>query len=90
MDTSVIEPLLTREEAAGILRMSVSWVKKEIREGRLKQTKLGKLVRIEPQDLRDFIFRYRSGVGTFVGTPTIPGLFGLDTEKMKVAGKKRG
>lgn len=84
-----IEPLLTREQAAELLGMSVSWLKKEIREGRLRQTKLGKLVRIEPQDLRDFIFKYRSGVGKIVGTPTIPGLFGPDIEKTKVADNKR-
>jgi excisionase family DNA binding protein len=90
-NTFPIEPLLKRDEAARILGMSVSWVKKEIRAGRLRQTKLGKLVRIEPQELRDFIAAYRSGgVGDFVGTLSILGRFGPDPEKTEVVQKARG
>jgi excisionase family DNA binding protein len=49
------EPLLTLDEVAQILHASRSWVENQIRAGRLKKTKLGGLVRIEPADLRAFI-----------------------------------
>jgi excisionase family DNA binding protein len=84
-----IEPLLTREEAAELLGMSVSWVKAQIRSGKLRAKKLGKLVRIEPQDLRDFIQTLDGAVVKNVGTPYIPGLFSPDTEKTQVIGRKR-
>jgi excisionase family DNA binding protein len=88
-EVAPIEPLLTREEAAELLGMSPSWVRGQIRRGNLRSVKLGKLVRIEPQDLREFINRYRSTVGEFVGTPYLPGLLGPNTEITKVIGKKR-
>jgi excisionase family DNA binding protein len=87
-----IEPLLTREEAADILNMSVSWVRAQIRHGRLRAKKLGKLVRIEPQDLRDFIQTLDWAVAKNVGTPYIPGLFASDkakSERLKSDGLNR-
>ncbi len=89
--STTTEPLLTREQVAELLQMSVSWVKGQIRKGRLRQTKLGKIVRIEPGDLREFIYEYRASCrGENVGTPRIPGLFGPDTEKTQASGFKRG
>jgi excisionase family DNA binding protein len=87
---TAIEPLLTRKQAAELLGMSESWVKKEIREKRLRQVKLGKLVRIEPQDLRNFIREYRDAVAENVGTPYLPGLFGPNTTKTKTVDVERG
>jgi Helix-turn-helix domain len=50
-----LEPLLTLDDAADILRMSRSWVERQVRLGLLKKTKLGFVVRIDPVDLRAFI-----------------------------------
>jgi predicted DNA-binding transcriptional regulator AlpA len=50
-----LEPLLTLDEVAKIVKMSTSWLQNEIKAGRLKPTKLGKIVRVEPCDLRAFI-----------------------------------
>jgi len=87
---TAIEPLLTREEVAELLGMSVSWVKLQIRTGKLRAKKLGKLVRIEPADLRAFLETLDWAVGRNVGTPILPGLFGPDNEKTKVVDRKQG
>jgi excisionase family DNA binding protein len=79
--TASIEPLLTREEAAELLGISVSSVKRQIRKRNLRTKRLGKLVRIEPADLRDFINRCPDAVAETVGTPFLPGLFGPDLRK---------
>jgi Helix-turn-helix domain len=49
-----LEPLLTLDDAADILRMSRSWVERQVRLGLLKKTKLGFVVRIDPVDLTHF------------------------------------
>ena len=54
-----LEPLLTLDEAARLLNTSRSWVENQIRAGRLRKTKLGKIVRIEPADLRAFIDQHK-------------------------------
>jgi excisionase family DNA binding protein len=55
-----LEPLLTLDEAAIILNVSKSWVENQIRLGRLRKTKLGKIIRIEPSDLRAFIDQHKA------------------------------
>jgi excisionase family DNA binding protein len=74
--TTAIEPLLTREEVADILRCSVSTVRRHIAAKRLRAKKLGKLVRIEPEDLQDFRRRFPEvDVVKTEATPYLPGLF---------------
>lgn len=47
--------LLTIREAAAEIRMSEGWVKKAIREGRLRALHFGRSVRIRPEDLAEYI-----------------------------------
>jgi excisionase family DNA binding protein len=50
-----LEPLLTVDEVAGLLRMSKDWVYRHRRE--LKALKLGRELRFEPGDLRAWMAR---------------------------------
>jgi predicted site-specific integrase-resolvase len=54
--TNVPEPLITESEAAAILRVSLTSLRRWRREGRGPvYRKLGKSVRYRPQDLADFV-----------------------------------
>jgi excisionase family DNA binding protein len=50
-----LEPLLTVDEVAAVLRMSKDWVYRHRRE--LKALKLGRELRFEPGDLRAWMAR---------------------------------
>ena len=50
-----LEPLLTVDQAAKILSLPPHTVKKMIRAGSIASVKLGKAVRIEPGELREYI-----------------------------------
>jgi excisionase family DNA binding protein len=50
-----LEPLLTVDEVAAVLRMSKDWVYRHRRE--LKALKLGRELRFEPGDLRAWMTR---------------------------------
>lgn len=79
-----LEPLLTLDEAALILNVSRSWVENAIRAGRLRKTKLGKIIRVEPADLRAFIDEHKSSVEKIVTTLSLDGDFASGTGKVKV------
>ncbi len=53
--TSAVQPLMTVDEVAGVLRMSKDWVYRHRRE--LKALKLGRELRFEPRDLRAWMTR---------------------------------
>jgi excisionase family DNA binding protein len=56
MSTNVPEPLITEAEAANILRVSLTSLRRWRREGRGPvYRKLGRTVRYRPQDLADFV-----------------------------------
>jgi excisionase family DNA binding protein len=56
MSTNVPEPLITEGEAAAILRVSLTSLRRWRREGRGPvYRKLGRTVRYRPQDLADFV-----------------------------------
>ena len=55
-------PLLTIDQAAEQLGMSRGYVKKVIRESKLRTVRLGRAVRVEPSDFQDFIDRHKSTV----------------------------
>jgi excisionase family DNA binding protein len=50
-----VEPLMTVDEVAAVLRMSKDWVYRHRRE--LKALKLGRELRFEPGDLRTWVAR---------------------------------
>ncbi|MHB2023619.1 MAG: helix-turn-helix domain-containing protein [Mycobacteriales bacterium] len=54
-EAAVVEPLLTVDEVAGVLRMSRDWVYRHRRE--LRAIKLGRELRFQPRDLRLWITR---------------------------------
>jgi excisionase family DNA binding protein len=84
-----LEPLLTLDEAALILKVSKSWVENQIRLGRLPKTKLGKIIRIEPSDLRAFIDRHKAkGVEENVTTLRIEGDLASGQAKVQVIDSK--
>ena len=47
--------LLTIKEAAAEIRMSEGWLKKAIRDGKLRVLRFGRSVRIQPEALADYI-----------------------------------
>lgn len=47
--------LLTKRQAAEILQQSIPTLDRKIREGKLKVKRLGRAVRIEPEDLQAYI-----------------------------------
>ncbi|HVI85520.1 MAG TPA: helix-turn-helix domain-containing protein [bacterium] len=56
MTASITEPLITESEAAGILRISVTSLRRWRREGSGPvYRKLGRAVRYRPNDLSDFV-----------------------------------
>jgi excisionase family DNA binding protein len=56
MSTNVPEPLITEAEAANILRVSLTSLRRWRREGRGPvYRKLGRTVRYRPEDLADFV-----------------------------------
>lgn len=50
-----VSPLLTYAEVAKVLDMSKSWIKREIKSGRLKAKRFGSLIRIQEDDLKEYI-----------------------------------
>ncbi len=50
-----MDRLMTQKEAAGFLGVSERSIYNYIKAGKLRQTKVGCLVRIHPDDLRAFI-----------------------------------
>ena len=54
-----MEKLLTRNDAASILQVSIIFLDREIKRGRLKCKRLGKCVRITYKDLEAYINRPR-------------------------------
>lgn len=55
-----IEPLLTPEETAKVLKTSVKTVHRRIKAGTLPAIQDGRVVRIHPADLRTYIAARRS------------------------------
>jgi excisionase family DNA binding protein len=55
MSKSVLEPLLTIPDVAGICRVCTKTVRRWIRDKRLPATRLGNQWRIRPNDLKAFI-----------------------------------
>ncbi|MBV9375984.1 MAG: helix-turn-helix domain-containing protein, partial [Alphaproteobacteria bacterium] len=53
------QPLYTVPEAADILNVSEKTVRCMVEEGRLRHVEVGRLVRIAPADLDDFICGHR-------------------------------
>lgn len=47
--------LLTIKDAAEELQMSEGWIKKAIREKKLKCARFGRAVRIRPEDLAEYV-----------------------------------
>jgi len=47
--------LLTVDQTAERLQVSSRWVRRILREGHLKGVKIGKLWRVEPEALEDYI-----------------------------------
>jgi len=90
--TGKLEPLLSVDDAAAILQMSAGWIKSEIKAGRLKQTKLGKIVRIEQCDLRSFIddCKEKTPVPEIVTTLSLPGDFDTEGAILKVTETRKG
>lgn len=58
---SVIEPLLTPDEVAQVLKTSVKTVYRRIKSGALPAIRDGRVVRIRPADLRLYIAARRQG-----------------------------
>jgi excisionase family DNA binding protein len=62
MDTPIDQPVFrTRKETGKVLRVSTAVVDSEIRTGRLKAHRFGRLVRIDSRDLEDYIRRSTGG-----------------------------
>ena len=53
--SGLVEPLLTKAEAARLLNVCTRTVDNLVASGRLKLVKLGTAARIDPRDLRAFI-----------------------------------
>lgn len=53
--------LLTIKQAAAQIEMSVGWIKKAIRDKELDVVRLGRSVRIRPEDLEAYIVRKIEG-----------------------------
>lgn len=53
--------LLTIDEVAQRLKVSPSTVRRLIRRGGLKTVRLGRLIRVRPADLNDYIERHTEG-----------------------------
>jgi excisionase family DNA binding protein len=53
--SSDLQFLLTPEQVANRLGVPERWVWRALRDGRLKKTKVGKYVRIHPDDYEEFI-----------------------------------
>lgn len=54
-----VEPLCTVAEAAEILNIDEKTVRRRIKDGALRSIKIGRLRRIDPRDLEDFIRDHR-------------------------------
>ena len=52
-------PLHTVEEAAAITRTCTKWIYAQIRAGNLRVHRFGRIVRIDPEDLKAFIRGHR-------------------------------
>jgi len=66
-----MDPLLTKRQAAEILQLSIPTIDRKIRTGELRAVRLGRAVRIEPDDLREYVNRRESqkkSVGETTGT----------------------
>jgi len=51
--------LLTVDQAAEYLQVTSRWVRRILRDGRLKGVKVGKLWRVKPEDLLEYIEAWR-------------------------------
>jgi excisionase family DNA binding protein len=60
MDQTATPNFLTRQEARGLLRVSASTLDAEVRCGRLKVHRFGRLVRIDSRDLAEYIQQSRA------------------------------
>ena len=60
MDQTATPHFLTRQEARGLLRVSGSTLDAEVRCGRLKVHRFGRLVRIDARDLDEYIQQSRA------------------------------
>jgi excisionase family DNA binding protein len=49
------EPLLTVEDAARLTQTSTKWIYAQIRQGRLRATRLGRAIRIAREDWEAFL-----------------------------------
>lgn len=58
---SAIEPLLTPDEVAKVLNTSVKTVHRRIKSGALPVIQDGRVVRVQPADLRLYIAARRQG-----------------------------
>lgn len=50
-----VEPLITADEAAGILAVHVNWIYKEASAGRLPSYQIGRQRKFRASDLEDYI-----------------------------------
>lgn len=71
-----IEPLLTKQEVAKILKQSVPTVDRKLRSKEIRSIHLGTAVRVDPVDLRAYLDRNRSEefVGESDGKLSISGV----------------
>lgn len=53
--------MLTPEEVASILQVSVKFVRAMARAGQLRAVKVGRLWRFRPEDVERFVNRYSTG-----------------------------
>jgi excisionase family DNA binding protein len=86
-DAAPSSKLLTRKQAAERLQMSESWLKEQIRRGRLPIVTLGKYVRIDELDLQAFIDFRKHTVGKTVGSPCNPDQLGPEFQATQIIEK---
>lgn len=53
--TAIPKKLLTAQEVAEILGVTLNWVYKLGRDGSLPSVRIGKLVRFDPKEVKEFI-----------------------------------
>jgi excisionase family DNA binding protein len=58
---AVMQPLLTLEEAAGVLNVSLKTIRRRIDAGELAVIRDGRIIRIRPEDLARYVSQRRHG-----------------------------